>query len=195
MSKTRLERKTNETNITLEFDIRGEGQSRISTGIGFFNHMLELFAFHGCFDLNVKCQGDLHVDAHHTVEDVGIVLGQAFHKALSGEQAIVRYATAWVPMDESLARAAVDISGRPFLAFDAEFRQSRVGDFDTELTREFFQAFVTHAGITLHLKLLYGANTHHKIEALFKAVAVALRQAVQLDKNRSGPASTKGVLI
>lgn len=195
MAKIKLARKTNETNITLEFDISGEGQSQISTGIGFFDHMLELFAFHGRFDLNVKCQGDLDVDGHHTVEDVGIVLGQAFHKALSGDRAIVRYATAWVPMDESLARAVVDVSGRPFLLFNAEFGQSKVGDFDTELVREFFQAFVNHARLTLHLSLVYGTNTHHKIEALFKAVAVALRQAVQLDKKRPGPASTKGVLI
>jgi len=194
MAKVKINRKTGETDISLELGAQGSGESSVSTGVGFFDHMLELFAFHGCFGLSIRCRGDVHVDGHHTVEDVGIVLGQAFYDAWSKQAGFVRYATAYVPMDESLARAVVDISGRPFLVFEADFPRERVGDFDTELVREFFQAFATHARVTLHLQLLYGANTHHQIEALFKAAAVALRRALQPDDQRRGVSSTKGRL-
>lgn len=194
MKKAKIERKTKETDISLMLNLDGTGQANISTRIGFFDHMLDLFVFHGCFDLNLSCKGDLEIDAHHTVEDVGISLGQAFKKRLSENKGIVRYGNAFVPMDETLARAVVDISGRPYLVFDAEFKNPKVGSFDTELVKEFFQGFTNHARINLHLKILYGNNTHHQIEALFKATAVALRQAVQRDPKRKGPASTKGVL-
>ncbi len=194
MGTTKVARKTKETDITLEFNLQGSGKSHIATGIGFFDHMLELFAFHGCFDLDLNCTGDVQVCGHHTVEDVGIVLGQAFNKGLPANKNIVRYGTAFVPMDESLAMAVVDVSGRPCLIFEAEFVQPKVGDFETELVKEFFRAFVNHAQITLHLKILSGENTHHKIEALFKAAARAMRQAVQIDPKREGPASTKGVV-
>lgn len=194
MKKAKIERKTKETDISLMLNLDGTGQANISTSIGFFDHMLDLFVFHGCFDLNLSCKGDLEIDAHHTVEDVGISLGQAFKKRLSENKGIVRYGNAFVPMDETLARAVVDISGRPYLVFDAEFKNPKVGSFDTELVKEFFQGFTNHARINLHLKILYGNNTHHQIEALFKATAVALRQAVQRDPKRKGPASTKGVL-
>lgn len=194
MKKIKIERETKETDISLMLNLDGTGQANISTSIGFFDHMLDLFVFHGCFDLNLSCKGDLEIDAHHTVEDVGISLGQAFKKGLSENKGIVRYGNAFVPMDETLARAVVDISGRPYLVFDAEFKNPKVGSFDTELVKEFFQGFTNHARINLHLRILYGNNTHHQIEALFKATAVALRQAVQRDPKRKGPASTKGVL-
>lgn len=194
MAKVKIERKTRETAIKLDLELYGTGVCEVGTGIGFLDHMLELLAFHGRLDLNATAEGDLQVDAHHTVEDVGIVLGQAFKQALAEDRAIVRYGSAFAPMDEALARAVVDISGRPYLVFEAEFRRAKVGDFDTELVREFFQAFVNQAGITLHLALLYGRNTHHQIEALFKAAALALHQAVQVDTKRPGPASTKGTL-
>lgn len=194
MQKIKIKRKTNETDVSLTLNLAGTGQAKISTGIGFFDHMLDLFVFHGCFDLNLSCKGDLEIDAHHTVEDVGISLGQALKNGLSKSEGIVRYGNAFVPMDESLARAVVDISGRPYLVFEAEFENSKVGSFDTELVKEFFQGFTNHAQINLHLKILYGDNTHHQIEALFKATAVALRQALQKDLKRKGPTSTKGML-
>lgn len=195
MNSTKINRQTKETNISLELNIFGKGQYSIVTGVGFFDHMLELFAFHSGFDLTIKCQGDLKVDAHHTVEDTGIVLGQAFKQNLPKDKRIIRYGTAYVPMDETLARAVVDISGRPYFVLDAQFELAEIGEFDTELVNEFFQAFVNHAHINLHLHVLYGKNTHHKIEALFKATAVALRKAVQIDSQLSGPASSKGVLV
>lgn len=194
MQTMKINRKTKETEITGDLSLYGSGRNNISTGIGFFDHMLELFSFHSCFDLNLVCKGDLQVCGHHTVEDVGIVLGRAFKKSLPEQQNIVRYASSCVPMDEVLARAVVDISGRPFLLFEADFELDKIGNFDTELVLEFFQAFVNNAGITLHLKILYGVNTHHKIEALFKVTAVSLRQAVKPDRNRQGPSSTKGKL-
>lgn len=194
MAKVELTRKTNETDITLSLNLNGVGQNKIATGVGFFDHMLELFAFHACFDLEVAAKGDLHVCGHHTVEDVGIVLGQALGQAMSDAKNFKRYATAFVPMDESLARAVVDLSGRPCLVFNCPGLNPKVGDFDTELVREFFQAFVNQAKITLHLELIYGENTHHKVEALFKAAGVALRQALSTDEGRSGVASTKGRL-
>ena len=194
MKKIKVKRKTKETDISLTLNLAGTGQAKISTGIGFFDHMLNLFVFHGCFDLNLSCKGDLEIDAHHTVEDVGIALGQAFKKGLSEKKGFVRYGNALVPMDESLSRAVVDISGRPYLVFEAKFKNPKVGNFDTELIKEFFQSFTNHAQINLHLKILYGANTHHQIEALFKATAVALRQALQNDQKRKGSPSTKGIL-
>lgn len=194
MAKVKLERKTKETDITLALNLQGTGKHDISTGIDFFDHMLQQFSFHGCFDLELKCKGDLNVCGHHTVEDVGIVLGQAFKKSLPDHKGFVRYGSVFMPMDETLARAVVDISGRPYLVFEAAFTQPKVGEFDTELVKEFFRAFVNHAQITLHLKVIYGENTHHKIEALFKAVALVLRQAVQIDPKRGGPSSTKGML-
>lgn len=189
-----MNRKTKETDISIDLDLTGSGKSKIATGIGFFDHMLELFAFHGCFDLDVACKGDLHVCGHHTVEDVGIVLGKVFQQTLDPERRFRRYGMAMIPMDECLARAAVDISGRALLVFEAEFSRERVGDFDTELVREFFQAFTNHGELTLHLRLFYGENAHHQIEALFKATAVALRHALEADSRRDGPASTKGTL-
>lgn len=195
MAKTTITRKTNETDVSLKLDLLGQGKSNIDTGIGFFDHMLALLAFHSGFDLEIKCVGDLKVDAHHTVEDVGIVLGQGFKQSLPADRAIIRYGLAYVPMDESLARAVVDISGRPALVFQAAFSKDKVGEFDTELVKEFFQAFVNHAFINLHLQLLYGENTHHQIESLFKATARALQQAVQPSTGRKVTASTKGVLV
>ncbi|NIR50604.1 imidazoleglycerol-phosphate dehydratase HisB [candidate division KSB1 bacterium] len=195
MTATRIERKTKETDIAVQFEIFGKGEYSLDTGVGFFDHMLELFAFHGGFDLTVKCKGDLKVDAHHTVEDTGIVLGQAFKKQLPKDKRIVRYSAAHVPMDETLVRAVVDISGRAYLVFDAEFELTKVGEFETELVNEFFRAFVNHAQLNLHLTVLYGKNTHHRIEALFKATAVALRQAIQIEPTLSGPASSKGALM
>ncbi len=192
--KAKLTRKTKETDVALSLNLQGKGKSKISTGVGFFDHMLTLLSFHGCFDLDVAARGDLEVCAHHTVEDVGIVLGQAFRKALPHEQRFKRYATAFVPMDEALARVVVDVSGRACLVFHSGQLNQKVGEFDTELVREFFQAFANNALIALHLEILYGENTHHKIEALFKAVGVALRQAVSEDTGRSGAASTKGSL-
>jgi imidazoleglycerol-phosphate dehydratase len=194
MAKVKLQRKTNETDVSLTLNLHGTGKHDITTGIGFFDHMLQQFSFHGCFDLELKCKGDLHVCGHHTVEDVGIVLGQAFKQGLPDHKNIIRYATAFVPMDETLGMGVVDISGRACLVFESEFAQAKVGEFDTELVREFFRAFVNHAQITLHLKIWYGENTHHKIEALFKAAAIGLRQALQIDAKRSGVSSTKGML-
>jgi len=189
-----MNRKTKETEVSVKLELNGSGKSQIATGIGFFDHMLELFAFHSCFDLDVTCKGDLHVCGHHTVEDVGIVLGKTFRQKLDPEKNFRRYGVAIIPMDECLAQAVVDISGRALLVFKADFGRERVGDFDTELVREFFQAFVRHGEITLHLHLLYGENAHHQIEALFKATAVALRQALETDPRRTGPVSTKGTL-
>lgn len=194
MAAVEQKRKTRETEVRVTLNLYGKGESDVQTGIGFFDHMLELFAFHGRFDLQVQCKGDLHVDGHHTVEDVGIVLGQAMKQAIPSEKRLTRYASCLLPMDESLARAVVDISGRPYLVFEAGFRKARVGDFETELVKEFFYALVQRAGITMHLRLEYGVNTHHQIEALFKCAAVALRLAVRPDESGAGPASTKGVI-
>ncbi len=194
MSKITLERKTNETEIKLTFEPYGTGKARIATGVGFFDHMLHLLSFHAAFDLEVKAKGDLEVCGHHTVEDVGIVLGQAFRQALPEKRNYRRYGMAYAPMDESLARAVVDISGRSFMVCNPGELNATVGNFDTELVREFFQAFASNAQLTLHLEVLYGVNTHHQIEALFKATGQALRQALQQDDVRSGPASTKGKL-
>lgn len=187
-------RKTAETDIQATLDLDGGGKGDISTGIGFFDHMLILFAKHGLFDLTVKAQGDLLVDGHHTVEDAGIVIGQALLKALGDKTGIKRYGTAFVPMDEALAMVSLDISGRPFLAYDAPVNAGQVGAYDTELTEEFLRALTVHAGLTLHVKLLAGRNAHHIIEAIFKALGRALAEATRQDSRISGVMSTKGML-
>lgn len=189
-----LMRKTGETDITAKINIDGTGISEISTGVGFFDHMLTLFARHGSFDINIRAQGDLDVDCHHTVEDVGIVLGQAFREALGEKVSIRRYGTVYIPMDEALALVSLDISNRAFLVFEAELKNSKIGDMDAEIVEEFFRAFAVNAGITLHAKVLYGTNTHHKIEALFKAFARALKEATEIDPTITGVMSTKGIL-
>lgn len=189
-----LRRKTGETDIEIKINIDGTGISDISSGIGFFDHMLTLFARHGNFDLNVKAQGDLDVDCHHTVEDVGIVLGQVFKEALGDKTSIKRYGTVYIPMDEALAFVALDISNRAFLVFEADLCNLKIGDMDAEIVEEFFRAFSVNAGITLHAKVLYGTNTHHKIEALFKAFSRALKEASVVDFTITGVMSTKGIL-
>jgi len=192
--KSEIKRKTNETDILLSFCVDGSGNAGINTGVGFFNHMLNLFAKHGLFDLEVNAKGDLDVDAHHTVEDVGIALGQAIKEALGDKKSIKRYGTSFVPMDEALAMVALDLSGRPFLVFDAQFENSRAGDMDSELVEEFFRALAFNAGMNLHIKVLYGKNTHHMIEAVFKAFGRALDEAARIDDRIDGVMSTKGVL-
>lgn len=192
MRTSEITRKTKETDITLKLDLDG-GEVKVSTGIGFFDHMLNSFAIHGGFGLELCCQGDLEVDGHHTVEDVGIVLGKAFCEALGDKSSIERFGSFYVPMDEALAFASVDVSGRPFLVFDADFPQEICGDYDCSLTVEFMRALAFNAGITLHINSVYGDNSHHITEALFKAAAHALKAAVA--QNDSGkPLSTKGVL-
>ncbi|MBQ6053328.1 MAG: imidazoleglycerol-phosphate dehydratase HisB [Clostridia bacterium] len=176
-----INRQTAETRISVNLSVDGTGSFDGSSGIGFFDHMLNSFAVHGGFDIVLSAKGDLNVDCHHTVEDIGIVLGKAFYGALGDKRGIARFGSCAIPMDEALARAVVDISGRPYLVFDAEFKDSKVGEFDTCLTEEFFRAFAFNAGITLHLALLYGSNSHHCIEALFKSSARALKAAVKID--------------
>ena len=192
--KSTLNRKTAETDIKLTLNIDGSGKSDISSGIGFFDHMLTLFAKHGQLDLNIKCNGDLIVDGHHSVEDIGITLGKAFAEAIGDKAGIVRYGTFYVPMDEALAFVSLDISGRPYLVYDGGEMTPVVGDYDTELTEEFLRAFAFNAGITLHVKVCYGNNSHHKIEAIFKALGHAIREAVTVDSRIKGVLSTKGVL-
>jgi imidazoleglycerol-phosphate dehydratase len=192
MRLAKVTRKTKETDIELALTLDGSGNCAISTGIGFFDHMLTAFAVHGGFDLVVKVVGDLEVDGHHTVEDTGIVLGTAFAKALGDKSGIARFGSFYVPMDEALAFCAVDISSRPYLVFEGEFDNQTIGDFDACLFEEFLRAFANNAGITLHARLLYGKNAHHMIEALFKALAHTLKAAVSLT---GGPAlTTKGML-
>jgi imidazoleglycerol-phosphate dehydratase len=194
--KAERSRKTRETEIQVTVDLDGNGESDIATGIGFFDHMLEALARHGGFALSVKCTGDLHIDAHHTVEDVGIVLGGAFLEALNDKRGVVRFADATVPLDEAVVRAVVDLSGRPFIHFEVGVPagQPRIGDFDAALSAEFWRAFATEARLTLHLDLIRGANAHHIIEATFKAAARALGAATRLDPRNPGVPSTKGVL-
>ena len=189
-----VERNTTETRIVLSLDLDGKGQCDCNTGIGFFDHMLEQLARHGLFDLQVRAEGDLEVDAHHTVEDVGIVLGQALDQALAERTGIRRFGHALVPLDEALSRAVVDISGRPGFFFRAEFNREQVGELDLQLLPEFFRALTNHAGLTVHLESLYGENAHHCVESLFKAFARALRTAVELDPRVAGIPSTKGSL-
>lgn len=191
MRTAEQQRKTKETDVSVKLCLDG-GNSEISTGIGFFDHMLTAFAVHGGFGLELKTVGDLNVDGHHTVEDTGIVLGRAFAQALGDRSGIARFGSFFVPMDESLAFASVDISGRPLLVFRAQFCQERIGEYDVCLTEEFFRAFAVNAGITLHASVEYGGNAHHQIEALFKAVAHAMRLASA--PSGSGTLSTKGIL-
>lgn len=190
-----VSRDTKETQIKVTVDLDGTGRSTVSTGIGFFDHMLESFARHGGFDLDVKTTGDLHIDMHHTVEDTGIVIGRAFHQALDGFKGVRRFGTAYIPMDETLTRCAIDLSNRPYLIWRVNFIRPSVGDMDTELFKEFHHAFAMHAGACVHLETLYGENSHHIAESGFKALARALREAVEIDPKTGGMApSTKGVL-
>ena len=192
--RSSIKRKTGETDIQLWLDIDGSGRSSIKTGIPFFDHMLKLFTKHGSFDLKLKAKGDIEVDYHHTVEDVGICIGQAFREALGDKESIARYGVAKVPMDEALTEAIIDISGRPHLTYNAEITKTKFKDFDVEVVREFFEAFVMNAGITIHINLLRGRNMHHKIESIFKAFAVALSKACELSPRNKGIPSTKGIL-
>jgi len=195
MRKATLRRTTKETDIEVAIDLEGTGASSIETGIGFFDHMLDLLARHSRIDITVKAKGDLHIDHHHTTEDVGITLGQAVKQALGDMKGITRYADVHVPMDEALTRVAIDVSGRPFLVFKADFGRDKIGMFDTELVREWFQAFAMNAGLTLHVETLYGSNDHHIAESCFKGLARALRAALAIDPRAAGEVpSTKGAL-
>lgn len=195
MRKASVKRTTKETDIDVAVDLDGSGVSSVATGIGFLDHMLDLFARHSRIDLTIKATGDLHVDQHHTTEDVGIALGQAVKQALGDMRGITRYADVHLPMDETLTRIALDISGRPFLVFQVEFVRAKVGDFDTALVQEWFQAFAMNAGVTLHVTTLYGGNDHHIAESCFKGLARALRAAVAIDAQaRNEIPSTKGTL-
>ena len=195
MRSARITRKTGETDVAVALDLDGSGRATVATGVGFLDHMLELFARHALFDLDAAVTGDLHVDDHHTTEDCGIALGQAFAQALGDKRGIRRYADLHLPMDEALTRVALDISGRPFLVFRTAFTAPKIGTFDTELVREWFQAFAVHAGATLHVETLYGANSHHIAESCFKGLGRALREAVTVDGREGGRVpSTKGTL-
>ena len=195
MRKATIARKTNETEISVSVNLDGTGAHNMATGIGFLDHMLDQLSRHSLIDMDVTCNGDLHIDFHHTAEDVGIALGHAIAKALGDKKGIRRYASADLPMDGTLTRAAVDVSGRPFLVFRAEFSRDKVGEMDTELFREFFQAFAMNAGITLHIENFYTDNNHHLAESMFKAVARALREAVEIDPRVGDRVpSTKGTL-
>ena len=195
MRKGAVARKTKETEVEVAVDLDGTGQSSIATGIGFLDHMLELLARHSRIDVMVKAKGDLHIDHHHTTEDVGIALGQALKQALGDMKGITRYADVHMPMDEALTRVALDISGRPFLVFDVKFVRAKIGPFDTELVQEWFQALAVNAGVTLHVATLYGANDHHIAESCFKGLARALRAAVAIDPCAANEIpSTKGTL-
>ena len=191
---TRIDRKTAETQIELELELDGEGTAQVATGVGFLDHMLTLLARHAAFNLTVGCQGDLHVDQHHTVEDVGICLGQALRQALGDKRGIRRYGHFTLPMEETLATVAVDLSGRYYLVFDAEIPAGKIGDFDSELVEDFWQAAAANALMNLHVVLHHGRNSHHIAEAIFKAAARALRMAVELDARTPGIPSTKGTL-
>jgi imidazoleglycerol-phosphate dehydratase len=193
--RTSVKRATKETDIEVAVDLDGKGISNVSTGIGFFDHMLDLLARHSRIDITVKAKGDLHIDHHHTTEDVGIALGQAVKQALGDMKGITRYADVHVPMDEALTRVAIDVSGRPFLVFKATFGRDKVGAFDTELVEEWFRAFAMNAGVTLHVETLYGSNDHHIAESCFKGLARALRAAFAIDPRAAGEVpSTKGSL-
>lgn len=195
MRQADVKRDTLETRISVRIDLDGTGKATLATGVPFLDHMLDQIARHGAIDLDVKAEGDVHIDDHHTVEDVGITMGQAFARALGDKKGIRRYASADLPMDGTLTRAAVDVSGRAFLVFRAEFSQGKIGDIDTELFREFFQALAINAGITLHIENFYFDNNHHLAESMFKAVARALREAVEIDPRMSDAVpSTKGTL-
>jgi len=195
MRKATVKRTTKETDVEVSVDLDGSGSASIATGIGFLDHMLDLLARHSRMDIEIRAQGDLHIDHHHTTEDVGIALGQAVKEALGDMKGITRYADVHVPMDEALTRVAIDVSGRPFLVFNAEFTRDKVGTFDTELVREWFQALAMNAGLTLHVQTLYGSNDHHIAESCFKGLARALRAALAIDPRAAGEIpSTKGRL-
>lgn len=194
--RAKISRNTNETSITVSVNIDGTGNSRISTGVGFFDHMLEQLSRHSLIDMEIEAKGDLHIDDHHTVEDTGIAIGQALAKALGDRRGITRYASIDLAMDETMTKAALDVSGRPFLVWKVAFSAPKIGTFDTELVREFFQALAQNAGITLHVKNHYGANNHHIAETCFKAVARALRTATEIDPRQADRVpSTKGTLV
>ena len=195
MRSASVKRKTKETDISVSVDLDGSGHAEIATGIGFLDHMLEQVARHGLIDLTIAAKGDLHIDQHHTAEDVGIALGQALKQALGDMKGITRYADVHLPMDEALTRVAIDISGRPFLVFQVEFVRAKIGAFDTALVQEWFQAFAMNAGVTLHVATLYGSNDHHIAESCFKGLARVLRAAVAIDPRAAGEIpSTKGTL-
>ena len=194
MRKAEVTRDTLETRITVKIDLDGTGASKLATGVPFFDHMLDQIARHGVFDLDIEAKGDLHIDAHHTVEDVGITLGQALAKAIGDKKGVRRYGHAYVPLDEALSRVVLDLSGRPGLEFNIEFTRARIGEFDVDLVHEFFQGFVNHALVTLHVDNLRGDNAHHQAETAFKAFGRALRMAVEVDPRTSGVPSTKGTL-
>jgi len=190
-----IDRATTETTIKVEIDLDGTGRADVATGIGFFDHMLDQLARHSLMDLTVRADGDLHIDAHHTTEDTGIAIGQALTKALGDKRGIARYGHAYLPMDEALVRVALDLSGRPFLVWNVTFATDRLGQLDTQLVREFFQAIAQHGGITLHVDMIHGANDHHVAEACFKGLAQALRRAIEIDPRKAGQIpSTKGTL-
>lgn len=192
--KSKIERKTKETVISVELELDGSGRAEIETGMPFFNHMLESFTRHGLFDIRIKAKGDIEVDYHHTVEDVGLALGQAFKECLGDKQGIRRFGEASCPLDETLAKVVVDISGRPYLSYNVKIRPGRVGDFDTDLPHEFFAAFANQLGMNLHMDVIRGENPHHIIEACFKSFARAMDLATQLDPRIQGVLSTKGSL-
>lgn len=195
MRKVNIERNTKETKIKMKLNLDGQGVTQINTGIGFIDHMLDLFAFHGNFDLDIECNGDLNVDSHHTVEDLGIVLGLCIKEALGDKKGINRYGFFRMPMDETLFETVLDISGRPYLVYNASLNTQRLGNYETEMTEEFFRAVAMNSGMTLHLNLIYGTNTHHIIEAMFKSFGRALKEAVIIDeKNKDKVVSSKGVL-
>lgn len=193
--KALIERKTTETNVSVELCLDGDGTGKISTNIPFLDHMLNLFARHGLFDLNIEAEGDIEIDFHHTVEDIGIVLGQAISQAVGDKKGIKRYGSALIPMDETLASVALDLSGRPYMVYNITMpRKGRIKEFDTDLIEDFFQALVNNSGITLHINLQYGRNVHHIFEAIFKAFGRALDEATSVDNRVSGVPSTKGKL-
>jgi len=192
--KSQVKRKTGETDIKMELRLDGKGRANINTGIGFFDHMLKLFVCHGFLDLELMAKGDISVDFHHTVEDIGIVLGQAISEALGDKKKIMRYSTVFTPMDESLSRVSLDVSGRPYLVFNVEFTGEKAGDFDLELVEEFFRAVAVNAGLTLHIDLIHGRNNHHIAESIFKGFGRALDRATAVDQRLEDVLSTKGVL-
>jgi imidazoleglycerol-phosphate dehydratase len=194
MRSAEVQRNTLETQIRVRIDLDGSGAARLATGVGFFDHMLDQIARHGMIDLDVEAKGDLHIDAHHTVEDVGITLGQAIAKAIGDKKGLRRYGHAYVPLDEALSRVVIDLSGRPGLVFSVPFTRGTIGEFDVDLVREFFQGLVNHAAMTLHVDALRGDNAHHQAETVFKAFGRALRMAVETDPRATGIPSTKGSL-
>jgi imidazoleglycerol-phosphate dehydratase len=194
MRKAKLLRKTRETEISVSLNLDGQGKSKVKTGVGFLDHLLELFSAHSLIDLNLRAKGDLHVDQHHTVEDIAITLGQALKKALGDRKGIRRYGFAFVPMDESLVRCVLDLSGRPFMVFSVKLAPRMIKDLDPEMVLEFFKTIAHNAGVAIHLELVYGRNSHHQLEALFKAFAMAMRTACEKDPRRKGIPSSKGTL-